>query len=83
MSTRPINCLLVICIASAQDIKFAPDGGTIAIATQDGIIRIVDFASDTEVCTFTSYFGGVLCLEWSDDGDFLLVRTMAVSETEQ
>jgi len=60
-------------VRGCVDIKFSPNGEFVAIAAQDGIIRVFLFDTEVPVCTLPSYYGGVLCLAWSDDGRFLLV----------
>ena len=58
-------------------LRYAPAGaeqaaGLLAVASGDGALRVVDTATSLPVVTFTSYFGGVRCIDWSADGRYLL-----------
>ena len=48
------------------------DGGLLAIATQDGLLRLLDMSTLTVTTTFKSYYGGLRCVDWSADGRCLV-----------
>ena len=56
------------------DFAFSPDTQQLAIVADDGILRIVDMATERCVLadrllqSFKSYFGALLCVCWSPDG---------------
>eukprot|EP01113_Clastostelium_recurvatum_P050481 TRINITY_DN9571_c0_g1_i5.p1 TRINITY_DN9571_c0_g1~~TRINITY_DN9571_c0_g1_i5.p1 ORF type:complete len:427 (+),score=84.10 TRINITY_DN9571_c0_g1_i5:3-1283(+) len=49
-------------------LSFSPDGTYLAVAGQDGYLRVFDFAEERLIVSFRSYFGGFRCLAWSPDG---------------
>ncbi|KAK9460537.1 WD40-repeat-containing domain protein [Lipomyces oligophaga] len=51
---------------------FSPDGQYIAVISEDGYLRIIDFLKEKVVDVFSSYYGGFLCVCWSPDGRYLL-----------
>lgn len=51
------------------------DGGLLAIASQDGTIRIYDPASETELSVFRGHYGVVHSMKWCVSRDQLLLAT--------
>ncbi|CAG8501598.1 8175_t:CDS:2 [Ambispora leptoticha] len=51
---------------------FSPDLQHVAVVSIDGCLRIVDFIQEKLYDTYTSYFGGLLCVCWSPDGKYVL-----------
>lgn len=51
---------------------FSPDSEHIAIASQDGFLRIYHFKSQVFHSRMRSYFGGFLCVCWSPDGCYVV-----------
>ena len=49
---------------------FSPDANHIAIASQDGFLRVYDFHKQEIYGRMRSYFGGLLCVCWSPDGKY-------------
>ena len=49
---------------------FSPDSVHIAIASQDGFLRVYDFHKQVLYGRMRSYFGGLLCICWSPDGKY-------------
>ena len=49
---------------------FSPDAHHIAIASQDGFLRVYDFHKQEIYGRMRSYFGGLLCVCWSPDGRY-------------
>ena len=54
------------------DMAFSPDGRTLAFTSEDKLLHIVDFSRKTLIHTMASYFGGLTCVCWSQDGRILL-----------
>ena len=53
-------------------LEFSPDCKHLAIASQDGYLRIFDFEKQELVSSMRSYFGGLLCVCWSPDGKYVV-----------
>lgn len=67
---------------------FGPDGRHIAVVSEDGTLRIIDYIKEQCVYlmvvvrlwtdthrlldVFTSYYGGLICVCWSPDGRYVL-----------
>jgi len=49
---------------------FSPDLTHIAIASQDGFLRLYDFQNQQFYGRMRSYYGGLLCVCWSPDGRY-------------
>lgn len=58
--------------AAITSLAFSADGRSLAIGLADGIISLFDLAAECPVMRLHSYFGGVLCCCWSNDGRFLI-----------
>ncbi|KAJ3362234.1 hypothetical protein GGF32_006265 [Allomyces javanicus] len=54
------------------DVSFSPNGKYVALVGLDGHLQIVKFAEERLTDTFSSFFGGLLCLCWSPDSRLLL-----------
>jgi WD40 repeat protein len=57
---------------SVTAFAFSPDCQHVAIVSVDGCLRIIDFVQETLYDTYSSYFGGLLCVCWSPDGRYVL-----------
>ena len=53
-----------------NEFAFSPDANHIAIASQDGFLRVYDFHKQEIYGRMRSYFGGLLCVCWSPDGKY-------------
>lgn len=51
---------------------FSPDARHLAVVSEDGSLRIIDFLSEKIVDLYTSYYGGILCVCWSPDGRYFV-----------
>ena len=51
---------------------FSPDTTHVAVANQDGFLRIYDFHSMELYGRMRSYYGGFLCVCWSPDGKYVV-----------
>ncbi|KAJ1726229.1 hypothetical protein LPJ61_005334 [Coemansia biformis] len=61
MGSRPIT-----------SIAFAPDGQHVAVTSEDGGLRIIDYLAEDLEDVYLSYFGGLSCCAWSDDGKYVV-----------
>ena len=51
---------------------FSPDGKHLAVASEDGGLRIINFLKEELVDVFISYYGGLLTVTWSPDSQYIL-----------
>lgn len=61
-----VSNLQVNCIA------FSPDGRHLAVVSEDGSLRIIDYLREHVLDAFTSYYGGLMTVTWSPDGRYIL-----------
>lgn len=61
INNQQINC-----------ISFSPDGRHLAIVSEDGSLRIIDYLKEQLLDAFTSYYGGIITVTWSPDGRYIL-----------
>ncbi|KAK9874047.1 hypothetical protein WA026_002404 [Henosepilachna vigintioctopunctata] len=59
--------------AAINELAFSPDGGKLAVVSQDGLLRIFQYDSMDLLGTARSYFGGLLCVGWSSDSRLIVV----------
>ena len=67
----------VVCKDPVLALKYGPStvsntAGLLAVAAGDGALRLFDTATGLPTLIFTSYFGGVRCIDWSPDGKYLV-----------
>ncbi|TAQ87505.1 hypothetical protein B7494_g4160 [Chlorociboria aeruginascens] len=51
---------------------FSPDNRNLAVVSEDGTLRIIDYLKEQLLDLYTSYYGGFLCVCWSPDGKYVL-----------
>ncbi|KAJ2745956.1 hypothetical protein GGI20_001772 [Coemansia sp. BCRC 34301] len=61
VGNKPITCM-----------AFSPDGCRVAIGSEDGGLRIVDYLNEILEDVYLSYFAGITCCAWSDDGKYVV-----------
>ena len=54
-----------------NNFAFSPDSTHLAVANQDGFLRVYDFKNQTFHGRMRSYYGALLCVCWSPDGEFV------------
>lgn len=59
-------------VSQINNIAFSPDGKHLAVACEDGTLKIIDFFKETLLDVYRSYYGGFLCVTWSPDGRYIL-----------
>lgn len=69
---NPVSCWQVG-HSAINNFAFSPDCVHLATVGRDGCLRVFDFKTERLVVTFKSYFGGLLCVNWSPDGKYLIV----------
>ncbi|XP_031565691.1 WD repeat-containing protein 20-like isoform X2 [Actinia tenebrosa] len=71
-TTRNPVCKWTVGEFGINEFSFSPDCKHLAIATQDGCLRVFDFDSQTLYGVMKSYFGGLTCVCWSPDGKYIV-----------
>ncbi|RDL37064.1 WD40 repeat-like protein [Venustampulla echinocandica] len=51
---------------------FSPDNRHIAVVSEDGTLRIIDYLKERLLDIYSSYYGGFICVCWSPDGKYVL-----------
>lgn len=51
---------------------FSPDNRHLAIVSEDGSLRIIDYLKEQLLDVFSSYYGGLICVCWSPDGRYVV-----------
>jgi WD40 repeat protein len=51
---------------------FSPNGRHLAVASEEGSLRIIDLHKEELLDQFNSYYGGLMCVCWSPDGRYVL-----------
>ncbi|KAK3316168.1 WD40-repeat-containing domain protein [Apodospora peruviana] len=51
---------------------FSPDHRHLAVVSEDGSLRIIDYLKEELLDLFYSYYGGLICVCWSPDGKYVL-----------
>ncbi|PHH86327.1 hypothetical protein CDD83_10409 [Cordyceps sp. RAO-2017] len=51
---------------------FSPDNRHLAVVSEDGTLRIIDYLREELLDLFNSYYGGLTCVRWTPDGKYVL-----------
>ncbi|KAI1850406.1 hypothetical protein JX265_001366 [Neoarthrinium moseri] len=51
---------------------FSPDNRHLAVVSEDGTLRIIDYLNEKLLSLFSAYYGGFICVCWSPDGKYVL-----------
>lgn len=60
-------------LGAINEFAFSPCGHFLAVASQDGYLRVFDYDKMELIGIAKSYFGGLLCVDWSPDGKYLVM----------
>ncbi|OTA98642.1 hypothetical protein M426DRAFT_17203 [Hypoxylon sp. CI-4A] len=52
--------------------EFSPDNRHLAVVSEDGTMRIIDYLKEELLGVYNAYYGGFLCVCWSPDGKYVL-----------
>jgi WD40 repeat protein len=52
--------------------EFSPDRRHLAVVSEDGAFRIIDFLRERLLHHYMSYYGGMMCVCWSPDGRYIV-----------
>lgn len=51
---------------------FSPDSKTLAVISEDGSLRIINYLKEKITDIYSSYYGAFICVCWSPDGKYVL-----------
>jgi hypothetical protein len=51
---------------------FSPDNRHLAVVSEDGTLRIIDYLKEQLLDIYSSYYGGFTCVCWSPDGKYVV-----------
>lgn len=73
-SKSPRNPLYkwVVGDGAINQFSFSPCHRYVAVVTGDGYMRVINYNEMTLYGCMRSYFGGLLCVAWSDDGHYVV-----------
>ncbi|KAI1504708.1 WD40-repeat-containing domain protein [Biscogniauxia marginata] len=52
--------------------KFSPNNRHLAVVSEDGTMRIIDYLKEELLGVYNAYYGGFTCVCWSPDGKYVL-----------
>ncbi|EHK44238.1 uncharacterized protein TrAtP1_008746 [Trichoderma atroviride] len=52
--------------------SFSPDNRHLAVVSEDGTLRVIDYLSEKLLHLYHSYYGGLSCVCWTPDGKYVL-----------
>ncbi|KAI1326787.1 catabolite repression protein creC [Xylariaceae sp. FL0255] len=52
--------------------NYSPDNRHLAVVSEDGTMRIIDYLKEKLLGIYNSYYGGFTCVCWSPDGKYVL-----------
>lgn len=55
-----------------HDLAFGPDNRYLAVVSEDGYLRIIDYLQERLTDLYQSFYGGFTCVCWSPDGKYVL-----------
>ncbi|KAI0391769.1 catabolite repression protein creC [Xylariaceae sp. FL0594] len=52
--------------------SFSPDNRHLAVVSEDGTMRVIDYLKEELLGLYNAYYGGFTCVCWSPDGKYVL-----------
>ena len=69
--TNPV-AVWKICNQRVTSFAFSPDNRHLAVVSEDGCLRVIDYLQEKLLDLYTSYYGGIICATWSPDGKYIV-----------
>lgn len=69
---KDFDSLLIGLIKPVRAIAFSPAGKLLAAAGDSRVIALYDVSSGEQVANLAGHGAWILCLDWSDTGEYLL-----------
>ncbi|KAG5519314.1 hypothetical protein PMAC_001939 [Pneumocystis sp. 'macacae'] len=57
---------------SPTSFSFSPVSSHVAVVFSDGTLKIIDYKNERLLDIYHSWFGGLICVSWSHDGQYIL-----------
>lgn len=70
-ATKPTPTRILTARTSVCDLEYSPKGSSLAVATKDGVVTVVNCELGAVECGFECYYGAALCMAWTADGRLL------------
>ncbi|KAF2802510.1 WD40 repeat-like protein [Mytilinidion resinicola] len=69
--TNPVACWKVS-NSKINALAISPDSRHLAVVSEDGSFRIIDYLKEQLLDLYNSYYGGIMCVCWSPDGRYVV-----------
>lgn len=69
--TNPV-AVWKICNQRVNSFAFSPDCRHLAVVSEDGCLRIIDYLQEKLLDIYSGYYGGIICVTWSPDGKYIV-----------
>ncbi|EMR08218.1 hypothetical protein PNEG_03387 [Pneumocystis murina B123] len=57
---------------SPTSLSFSPVSCHVAVAFSNGTLKLIDYKNEKHIDTYHSWYGGLICVCWSPDGQYIL-----------
>lgn len=57
---------------SPTSLSFSPASCHVAVSFSNGTLKLIDYKNERHIGTYHSWYGGLTCVSWSPDGQYIL-----------